>query len=70
MEKLKKIGSVLGRSEMRKIMAGSGGQQCNCLYCHDGLGVFQTYYVSNCDYDPTIACQSLGGYSHGNYGLC
>jgi len=30
MEKLKKIGSVLGRSEMRKIMAGSGSGDCSC----------------------------------------
>jgi hypothetical protein len=35
MEKLKKIGRVLGRSEMKKIMAGSGSDQCSGSWGHD-----------------------------------
>jgi len=38
MEKLKMIGKVLGRSEMRKIMAGSG-DDCDYYQCCNSAGV-------------------------------
>jgi len=67
---------ILSRSEMKNILGGSDptvepiGQQCNCIYCYDGIDqAMQTYPVSNCTYDPNIFCQSRL-WDSGNYGLC
>ena len=70
MKEILNNGQVLGREEMKQLMAGSGGQECNCLYCFNDSGVFKTFDVSDCSHNPVIECQFLGGFTTGNYGLC
>ena len=69
---------ILNRGEMQNIMAGNGsdpgegGQECNCLYCYDGLGQIMTTYpvtVGECNFNPNIACQTYN-WDSGNFGLC
>lgn len=70
MKELLNNGQVLGREEMKKLMAGSGGgQECNCLYCYHDSGAFMTMPTANCSADPNDTCRSLW-YGSGNYGYC
>jgi len=74
------ISKTLSRSEMRKIMAGSGGSggggdgtgTCNCLYCILSNGGLETFYSSGCDDPPDWACYFYTGDwgATGSYGIC
>lgn len=64
MEKLMNIGNVLGRSEMRKIMAGSG--QCYVTCCNCNNSTCQGY-VDDCD---TGVLQICGPGYAGSGGPC
>lgn len=66
-------GEILTRDEMRSVLAGSGGsggQECNCLYCYGFMGSYMsTYPVHSCNFDPNSVCIARG-YESGNFGIC
>ncbi len=78
MKKIKKLtfaemndaSTLLTRQEMRQIMAGSGGEECNCLFCYDSSGV-QTISTS-CWGDPTLTCYANTGIwpNNASWGVC
>lgn len=57
MSELFKTGQILGRSEMKKIMAGSGSQRCEC-YNIDGQMVGTVLCIG---LDPQFCCEDAYG---------
>lgn len=66
------IKDVLSRTEMKNIMAGSGTQQCNCLYCEMSNGGLNLYASSCSASYPTAYCIWFTGDigASGSYGIC
>jgi len=67
------MGTSLSRGEMKKIMAGSGGNaSCNCVMCELNNGGFETYPANCWFFDPSTVCNYWSGdiWATGTYGIC
>ena len=58
--KFMNLGHVLGRAEMKKIMAGCG-EGCNCAVCYWCESEPTTYSPINCVGSPSTACEYWSG---------
>lgn len=62
-------GQVLGREEMKKIMAGSGST--NCVLCYgSSTEPPEFYHQTYQGQDPNQFCRTRGPYPSGTWGQC